>query len=740
MKYQGQQVDSAVESYGVVENQVGIDAMNVDFLATLLTSNLYSNPLHSFLRETIANAWDSHVEANNTDTPVILLIEETDKEEGSYLNSYTPQFSYRLSIRDFGTGLSKERFENIYRNIGSSTKRDSNDYIGAFGIGRFSALACKNQVNITSFYNGKRYNYLMYKNGGKINIDQMSVTEGDFKNGLEVSIENYKTKNSILKEAILQLQFFKKLYIEYKGSEPDFKEFIGKFNNRKCFSYNNFAFMMVSDLSGNYIKMGSVLYKVDNSKIVHLRSGYACINVPIGSIDITPNRETVQYTEKTIDTIKQCYIKAKKELSDMVTKNISDFDSLVDFYNSVCSNGYKINLDGSIRTVASADVELQEIKSKIKGVEIPQSFVSYIKKVGYADIDKSYIYKSYNLPRRSEITFRGLFAGDWKLAIKKDYRIKEGTLKFFRENHNGEPWRIVSEDGLLMIKALCKTIEIGLLGNTEECTDFLFDNIEMEEILNSNTPKEYFAKNKTTVVNNEDNIRWYEDKNYGGQYSNEKIVKINKIIKEEKKNGFFIYTLNTRDDAELKKFSKLNCNLILGVFTCKESQLSYFENRKIFVRLENLLTEKNKFFQKLFEAHIISNNFYRNNPSISWNNFEIYNQFCEEYKDYVGSNTYYFRSFEDLYRERGWLDQSKIDYYAISNADIKIQTVLKGLEHDEKGIFNKFIRNIVFTKTGNKPKIGLTRETILSKKQIINQMKEYVEKILKLYKDDNIFM
>lgn len=133
MKYQGQQIDSTVESYGVIENQVGIDARNVDFLATLLTSNLYSNPLHSFLRETIANAWDSHVEANNTDTPVILLIEETDKEESSYLNNYTTRFSYRLSIRDFGTGLSKERFETIYKNIGSSTKRDSNDYIGAFG-------------------------------------------------------------------------------------------------------------------------------------------------------------------------------------------------------------------------------------------------------------------------------------------------------------------------------------------------------------------------------------------------------------------------------------------------------------------------------------------------------------------------------------------------------------------------------------------------------------------------------
>lgn len=605
-------------------------------------------------------------------------------------------------------------------------------------IGRFSALACKDQVNITSFYDGKRFNYLMYKNGGRISIDQMSVTKGHFKNGLEVSIENYKTKNSILKEAILQLQFFKKLYVEYKGSDSDFKTFIWKFNNRRCHEYNNFAFMMVSDLSDSYVKMGSVIYKIDNSKVAHFHFRDNCINVPIGSVDITPNRETVQYTDKTIETISQCYIKAKKELSDIVIKNISDFDSLIDFYTSICGNGYKIILDGNIRTVSSDDVELQEIKSKIKGVEIPKSFVTYIKKVRYVDIDKSYIYKSYNISRRGSIDFRGLLAGDWKLALKKDSRIKEGTLKFFRETHSGEPWRIVSEEGLLKLKTLCKTIGKTGIEDIEECTDFLFNNTEIEEILNADTPEEYFIKKKT-IVNNEDNIRWYSDYCYSGRYSNEKIAKINEI-RRNKTSGFFIYTTNTRDDEELIKFNKLDSPLILGVFTCKESQLPIFESEKIFVRLEDLLTEKNRFFQKLFEAHIISNNFYRNNPSISWDNFKIYKQFREEYKDYIGSHTYYFSSFEDLYRERGWLDQSKIDYYTISNEDIEIQTVLENLKRDDKDILNKLTRNIVFAKTGNRPKIGLTRETVLSKKQIINQISEYIENILKFYKDDNIFM
>lgn len=103
-------------------NRVGIDSSNIDFIATLLTSSLYSKPFASFLRETVSNAYDSHIEAG-TKEPIILLIEPVKNNSDKI----------KVSIRDFGTGISPDRFENIYRNIGSSTKRESNDFIGMFG-------------------------------------------------------------------------------------------------------------------------------------------------------------------------------------------------------------------------------------------------------------------------------------------------------------------------------------------------------------------------------------------------------------------------------------------------------------------------------------------------------------------------------------------------------------------------------------------------------------------------------
>jgi len=111
-----------VQTIGEVqENQVGIDLKNLDHIITLLSSNLYSNPEASFLRETVCNGIDSHIEAGTKEPVIVSFI-----EDNNYQNF--------ISVRDYGTGLSPERFKEVYLNVGSSTKRQSNDYIGAFGI------------------------------------------------------------------------------------------------------------------------------------------------------------------------------------------------------------------------------------------------------------------------------------------------------------------------------------------------------------------------------------------------------------------------------------------------------------------------------------------------------------------------------------------------------------------------------------------------------------------------------
>lgn len=90
----------------IKEFKTSIDPKNLEFITTLLSSNLYSDPEQSFIREIVSNAWDSHVEAGTTSVPVIVRFRRSGGE-----NSVT--------IRDYGVGLSPERFQEVYCNIDS---------------------------------------------------------------------------------------------------------------------------------------------------------------------------------------------------------------------------------------------------------------------------------------------------------------------------------------------------------------------------------------------------------------------------------------------------------------------------------------------------------------------------------------------------------------------------------------------------------------------------------------------
>ena len=59
-------------------NEVSVDAENMGLLMTFISSQLYSNPEQSFVRETISNAWDSHVESGNNDPVILELGEDTE--------------------------------------------------------------------------------------------------------------------------------------------------------------------------------------------------------------------------------------------------------------------------------------------------------------------------------------------------------------------------------------------------------------------------------------------------------------------------------------------------------------------------------------------------------------------------------------------------------------------------------------------------------------------------------------
>lgn len=303
------------------EYKTTIDIENLDFIATLLSSNLYSNPEASFIREIVSNGWDSQVEAGNTDKPLIVKM----KSNGSY---------YNITIRDYGTGLSKEQFENIYCKIGTSTKRNSNSFLGAFGIGKFSTMAVSKVAYITSYYNGTARLYVMTKDGNSITTNLMSETPTTEQNGLEITVKNIENAWKY-KEALDRLTFFPNVYVD------------GPYNQCNSIKTKRYKYFTACNQTfGDKLLLGNVLYPIDSSIIpaeltafydVIVKSGIV-FNFNIGEIQVTPNREQVIYNTKTNALIIERIKAAKDEIENLVNPHVAkDYKNPYDYYNVVKS-------------------------------------------------------------------------------------------------------------------------------------------------------------------------------------------------------------------------------------------------------------------------------------------------------------------------------------------------------------------------------------------------------------------
>ena len=116
-----------------------IDKNAVNMVMDML-SKLYNNPMNAAIREYVSNAYDANVEASAT-KPVELTLPCTENDG-------------LLMVKDYGHGLDYMGIVSVFANFGTSTKRDSDNLIGGFGIGSKSGLAVSNAINVSSVCNG----------------------------------------------------------------------------------------------------------------------------------------------------------------------------------------------------------------------------------------------------------------------------------------------------------------------------------------------------------------------------------------------------------------------------------------------------------------------------------------------------------------------------------------------------------------------------------------------------------
>jgi len=268
----------------------------------------YSDPLGTVLREYTSNALDACVENGNASEPVIVSYKKSTK---------------LLIISDNGIGMSKDRIDNVFKKMFISTKQNSNDYIGAFGIGSKSAFGYTNSFHIKTRYDGIERTYELYKTATTPKIVLVNEIETDLASGTDIIIPIKQGDETLLYDKIIsQLYFFKNVY---------YADDLAHINDRIKFKeYNNFYYVTNHNIKSKVtISYGPVSYNIEDANLLtqisnkwerytidlynKLTNDYPFLKcarysstplniipiIPIGELDIIWTRENIQYSDKS---------------------------------------------------------------------------------------------------------------------------------------------------------------------------------------------------------------------------------------------------------------------------------------------------------------------------------------------------------------------------------------------------------------------------------------------------------
>lgn len=155
----------------VIEMGVSSDAS----LMVMLSTTLYKDQMLAVIRETLCNAWDAHIEANITDKPIQITVDET-----------------KLVIRDFGNGIPPHMMGPLYGTYGGTSKKNDGNQTGGFGLGCKAPFAYTDHFEVQSSYAGVRTIYKISKSSAERNGKPSIVPIVSFpttESGVQVSID-----------------------------------------------------------------------------------------------------------------------------------------------------------------------------------------------------------------------------------------------------------------------------------------------------------------------------------------------------------------------------------------------------------------------------------------------------------------------------------------------------------------------------------------------------------------------
>lgn len=339
MEFDGDKLQTNLATNG---HKFSIDSNNPAAFKVLM-DGLYKFSIRAIIRELSTNAIDASIQAGRDKMDWKIQLP----------NAATPMFS----IEDFGPGISEKDIYDVYCVLFKSTKNKSNDQTGMFGLGSKTPFAYTRQFIITSACNGKKTTYSAGYGEDDIpfvtKVGEIDSNETGLKVAFAVKREDfYKFYEEFsicavawpsLPTIIGASEFYDYIrgWKNVDNGEKAFKNTVANYKKNMLPEKSRENFIPIS--ASYCIEMGSVIYAIDgdslsrdaNSVIGHATRNeqHFIIHANIGDVDITPNREELKYSDKTVKFLNERIISTfvvgfgAPSVKDGYTKNEAYFTS-----------------------------------------------------------------------------------------------------------------------------------------------------------------------------------------------------------------------------------------------------------------------------------------------------------------------------------------------------------------------------------------------------------------------------
>jgi hypothetical protein len=418
----------------------------------LLSSNLYSDKPLAIVREIGCNAIDSHFMAGKPDVPFKVVLP----------SDMHPWFE----VIDYGTGLNDDQVKNVFTTYFESTKTESNDQIGAMGLGSKSPFAYTDAFEVFARQDGVQNQYTCFLNQSgapELFLIEQKV-DPTFENGVTIKVPVKKNDYHLFRNAALKAYKFFPIRpivgantVNWNWDEP-------------VYGFEGTNFKTITNDRTIYALMGPVAYPIDTNQLkgeAAFLTGYTnktgrgfVINYPIGMLDVNAGREGLSYDKTTISNL----ITGMEKIRSEMAKDLQDeMDKAPNLYQAIILNSkkdpqgiFKLQYNGAgLNTIIGYSFKNPDGTEKFSVREKHRSWIEKLStlradsiKVTPAngtrfiliDDKKSYLKK---IRYASENIMNALFlmAPDSTTPASKDL-FKEVIAKF---DEHGTPWSYISD-------------------------------------------------------------------------------------------------------------------------------------------------------------------------------------------------------------------------------------------------------------------------------------------------------